>query len=283
MANSTVAVDQVANNWVVRISGPLTTASENDVVTSVHEGLIFFTGNNGNLVIDLMQEVLTPSLIRKLSPALQELKKNKRCLYILHASRESAALVTEMAVDGLIKFAANLFSITGPEANLEIPKSAPKLDVSYINPFIDSVVSTLKVQCSVDVVPGKLFLKSKGPSINVDIAAVIGLTSEGFMGSVNICFPKEVFLGIMSKMLGETFTEITQDIQDGAGELLNIIFGQAKKVLNERGFSFEKAIPTIVTGDSLKTTHLTPSPTIVVPFTCEFGPIHIEVTTQTSA
>ncbi len=38
----------------------------------------------------------------------------------------------------------------------------------------------------------------------------------------------------MGGMLGEEIKEINQDIQDGAGELLNIIFGFTKRVLNKK-------------------------------------------------
>jgi hypothetical protein len=48
----------------------------------------------------------------------------------------------------------------------------------------------------------------------------------------------------MGKMLGEEFKAITQDLQTGAAELLNIIFGSAKVVLNEQGYAIQKAIPT---------------------------------------
>src|SRR5688572_11064834 len=93
---------------------------------------------------------------------------------------------------------------------------------------------------------GKPFLKGSGPSPSMDIAAVIGLTSKSFNGSVAICFPKAVFLMIMEKLLGETHKDIDKELEDGASELLNIIFGQAKKVLYAKGYAIERAVPTIV-------------------------------------
>jgi chemotaxis protein CheX len=109
----------------------------------------------------------------------------------------------------------------------------PKLDANFINPFISGTVSTLKIQCSVDAHAGTAFLKSKtSPKLKTDIAGLIGITSEAFRGNIAICFPEKTFLGIMSQMLGEEFTEINNEVEDGAGELMNIIFGTAKKVLN---------------------------------------------------
>jgi chemotaxis protein CheX len=158
----------------------------------------------------------------------------------------------------------------------------PKFDVNFINPFIDGAVETLKVQCSMPTTAGKPFLKGKGPEITTDIAAVIGLTSTAFNGSLAICFPQKIFLTMMEKMLGEKYTSITQELEDGASELLNIIFGQAKKILNERGYHIQKAIPTIVRGSDILVRHLTPSATIVLPFETEVGVFHIEIATQAS-
>jgi chemotaxis protein CheX len=85
---------------------------------------------------------------------------------------------------------------------------------------------------------------------------------------------------MMERMLGEKYPEITQELEDGASELLNIIFGQAKKVLNERGYRIEKAIPTIIRGTDVAIRHHTASPTVVLPFDTDLGVFHIEVTTQ---
>ncbi len=156
----------------------------------------------------------------------------------------------------------------------------PKVDVNFINPFIEGAVETLKVQCSFTARSGKPFLKGKGPQLKTDIAAVIGLTSQSFKGSVAICFPEEVFLMVMERMLGEKYSTITKELEDGASELLNIIFGQAKKVLNQKGYAIEKAIPTIIKGSDIAIKHLTPSPTIVLPFETEVGIFQIEIATQ---
>lgn len=153
----------------------------------------------------------------------------------------------------------------------------PKIDVQFLNPFIDSTIETLKVQCQTEVKPGKTFLKGTGPVITIDIAAIIGLASDAFQGNIAICFPKAVFLSLMGKMLSDTFSMITPDLEDGASELLNIIFGQAKRILNQKGYKIEKAIPTIIRGNDIKVRQLAQKPVLVLPFDTEFGAIHIEI------
>lgn len=162
----------------------------------------------------------------------------------------------------------------------------PKIDVNFVNPFITGAIETLRVQSSVEVHPEKIFLKGKSTEClaltSVDIAAVIGLTSTVFKGSVAICFPQAIFLAIMGNMFGETYTEITQELEDGASELLNIIFGIAKRALNTQGYSIERALPTIVRGKDINVRHMSDKPTIVVPFQTKFGPFHIEIATEGS-
>ncbi|MDX9731901.1 MAG: chemotaxis protein CheX, partial [Bdellovibrionales bacterium] len=112
------------------------------------------------------------------------------------------------------------------------------------------------------------------------IAGVISLTSAAFKGSIAICYPQETFLSLMSHMLGETYTAITNDLEDGAAELLNITFGQAKAVLNEKGYKIDKAIPTVVRGRELRVRHVASQPTMIVPFESSSGPLHIEISLE---
>lgn len=159
-----------------------------------------------------------------------------------------------------------------------------QLDVQFFKPFVEGTLHTLKVQCSLEAKPGKPYFKgSEKEAENIEIAAVIGLTSNAFNGSITLCFPKNVFLTIMSNMMGETYSEITNELEDGAAELLNIIFGQAKKVLNEKDYSIQKAIPTVVRGSHIHTTHLTKNKIVVLPFTTERGNLYIEISTESKS
>lgn len=154
-----------------------------------------------------------------------------------------------------------------------------KLDVRFFKPFIDGTIKALKVQSQIEAKPGKPYFKQREQS-NIDIAAVIGLTSAAFTGTITLCFPAAVFLKAMSNMLDEEFTTITQDLQDGAAELLNIIFGQAKIVLNEEGYEIQKAIPTVISGSNLSTVHVSKVPVIVIPFSSSAGAFYIEISIE---
>jgi len=155
-----------------------------------------------------------------------------------------------------------------------------KLDTEFYKPFVDGAIKTLNLQCHADTKPEEPFVKGTKPQPRFELAGVIGITSSAFNGTITLCFPKQVFLTLMSNMLGETFTDITDDLQSGAAELLNIIFGSAKAVLNEQGHTIQKAIPTVIKGDSIQTTHLGTGTVMVLPFAAAGGHFHIEVSTE---
>ena len=156
-----------------------------------------------------------------------------------------------------------------------------KLDSAFIQPFLDGTITTLKVQCQMEATMTKPYIKGTGSEKpgQVDIAGMLGITSDQFKGSMSLCFPEKTFLAIMGNMLGETYTTITPDVEDGAGELINIIFGYAKRVLNEKGCTIQKALPTIVRGSAITVHHLPKGPIMVLPFTTNNGPFHIEIAT----
>lgn len=153
-------------------------------------------------------------------------------------------------------------------------------DPEFFKPFVEGTVNTLKTMCSIDATLGKPFIKGRVPPPDFQVAAMIGLTSTQFTGSIALCFPEKLFLKIMSNMLGETFTSITPDLQSGAAELLNIIFGGAKTVLNQKGHTIQMARPMVIQGATLKTTHLGKDPVMVLPFSTSSGEIHIEIATE---
>ena len=155
--------------------------------------------------------------------------------------------------------------------------AAKPLDPSFFRPFVEGTLNTLKVSCAVEATPDKPFIKGMRDQPEFEIAGVIGLTSASFTGSITLCFPSGLYLALMSNMLGEKFTEITKDLQDGAAELLNMIFGHAKVVLNKEGHAIEKAIPAVIYGKGLRSSHPGQAKVIVLPFKTAHGELHIEI------
>ena len=156
-------------------------------------------------------------------------------------------------------------------------KKSNKLDENFINPFLEGTIEVLKIQAQTTAKAG--LPKSKDPRapFGGDISGVIGLVSETFTGSVVISFPAATFLAIMSRMLGEEYKELTPEISDGAAEMTNIIFGYAKRVLNEKGYGIKMAIPSVISGKDHSIQNHTNGPRLSIPFESDAGVFSIEV------
>ncbi len=148
---------------------------------------------------------------------------------------------------------------------------------NLIQSFQEGTVETLRIQCNCEIKSLPYYIREDQSEMSADVAGVIGMTSSQFVGAIAITFSKATYLEVMGKMFGEEFQAITQDIEDGAGELLNIIFGHAKAKLNNNGHDIERAIPSVVQGETFEMQNLTPTPSIVMPFQTEKGTFEIEI------
>lgn len=151
------------------------------------------------------------------------------------------------------------------------------MDVSYINPFISSTVTTFKTMMNTNVKAGNVSLK-KGDSPLFDVSGIIGLTGEA-TGSVCISFPKLVALEVISTMLGMTVDEIGPDVVDGIGEIANIIAGNAKQDLAQ--FKINISLPNVIIGQDHSVTPPTGAPALIVPFDSSLGNFAMEISLLT--
>lgn len=202
------------------------------------------------------------------------LKSNDRKLRFILASSALKANFKSLGIDDAFKTSASL-----KDALVDFGLSAKRtLDTEFINPFLDSTMNVLKVQAGVDAGAGKIYLKKIEEPLLGDISGVIGIVSDKFTGAVVISFPEATFLKVMGGMLGEEYHELNQDILDGAGEITNIIFGQAKVILNEKGYGIKTALPSVVHGkDHSVMSHDINGPSVVVPFESSAGKFFVEI------
>jgi chemotaxis protein CheX len=155
-----------------------------------------------------------------------------------------------------------------------------KLSTEFVVAFLEGTRNTLKIQCGIDATPEKPFLKGTHPEPQVALTGIIGMMSDQFNGNIHLSFTESAFLAIMGKMLGEEFKTITDELSSGASEMLNIIYGSAKTVLNKQGYNIRTAIPTVIRGHDLRIKTVSPSPTLILPFKTPFGDFFLEITEQ---
>ena len=149
------------------------------------------------------------------------------------------------------------------------------MDVRMINPFIEATLHVLETMASTKSEGGKPYLK-KDQVAKGDVSAIIGLTGDA-KGTISVSFTEKSILSIVSNMFSQEMKDMNEEIKDAVGEISNMISGQARQKLNELGWSFKAAIPTVVMGKNHVVTHFTHEKIIAIPFQTEHGGFTIEV------
>ncbi|MGK5088935.1 chemotaxis protein CheX [Bdellovibrionota bacterium FG-2] len=153
---------------------------------------------------------------------------------------------------------------------------AAQIDFNFLTPFIEGASKALRDLCNISPRIDKVAPASEVEDLPIAIAGVIGITGAKYRGAMTIGFPKEVFLHVMSKMLGEDYKEITPDLADGAAELSNIVFGQAKMTLNQLGHNIQMALPNVVMGKEVASRPSNNANAARIIFETAAGPFMIE-------
>jgi chemotaxis protein CheX len=201
------------------------------------------------------------------------LKKDQKSLYSINVSD---GIMKQLRTDGVLQVFTPIEGIEKIPAEEGVTAKGASFNVEFINPFLAATQKTLDVQCKTKTSPKTPFLKKESMP-NMAIVGVLSLASKSFNGSIVLCFPQTVFLKIYENMFGEKHEKISAEMEDAAAELLNIIYGQAKIELNSKGYDFQKALPTVMTGDKMSVRHSGARPAVVIPFETDFGLFHVEI------
>lgn len=154
------------------------------------------------------------------------------------------------------------------------------MNVEFINPFINATMNVLSTMGGVAPKPQKPHLKNGSRSYG-EVTGIIGLAGKEAKGSFAVSFSKSCIVKVVSNMLGEDIEDLENDIIDAVGEIANMISGGARAELENKGYSFEMAIPSVISGMGHKVVHMTDFPIIVVPFDTEHGPFFVEACLKT--
>lgn len=150
------------------------------------------------------------------------------------------------------------------------------MNIKYINPLLESTVTVLSTMAMIEATPGKPSVKDGSTTLG-DVTGLIDLKSEDTHGSLAIGFSKHAILDITARMLGEELDSIDETVIDVAGEITNMITGNAKRLFSESGLEFELTRPSTIVGLEQPLKHSVKGSTILLPFTCNAGNIYVEV------
>lgn len=150
------------------------------------------------------------------------------------------------------------------------------MDVELAKPFMKAAIDVIGTMAFITPRPGKPFVK-KNTIATGDVTGLVGLTGDGNKrGSVSISFSKSCAVAMVKNMLGDDIQDIMSDVKDAVGEITNMISGQARAGLAEKGLTLAGSTPTVIMGDNHSITHIAKSPIMAIPFETDAGNFTIE-------
>lgn len=230
-----------------------------------------------HLLIDLREcGTLHRSMARSLMQIAAAIKKTKKIIRVVSQSLEHHEFFKEQGVSAQFPIVSNL-ELAEKDFAAARPKPS-KVDVNFINAFLAGTVEVLKLQANTEATSAPPQVREKDSPIEGDISGVIEISSNHFNGSVIISFPEQTFLTLIDRMIGERHDAISPVNSDGAAELANIIFGYAKRILNDKeDRGLKMASPTVVYGKELTSFRDEGGKRIAVPFESNAGNFTVEI------
>ncbi len=148
------------------------------------------------------------------------------------------------------------------------------MDVELAKPFIKAAVSVISTMAFITPRAGKPFVK-KNSMAQGDVTGLVGLTGEK-NGSVSLSFSRTCAVAIVKNMLGDDISDIMNDVKDAVGEITNMVSGQARAGLAEKGLVFQGSTPSVIMGDGHTISHMAKTPIMAIPFETDHGGFTIE-------
>lgn len=150
------------------------------------------------------------------------------------------------------------------------------MNVEFVNPFINGLLNVLETMAQTKLNPGKPKRKQSDIAKG-DVSGLIGMVGPQVKGSMSITFDEQLALVIMERMVGERHEKIDAEVGDMVGEVTNMICGNAKRDLAEKGFEFGMATPIVVSGKQHTISHQVDGSKLIMPFMCDDGFAHMEI------
>ena len=193
------------------------------------------------------------------------------CQFAIVGNQKIYGVIVAQALERVIPVYASLDDLVVRVEETKVSKSH-----QFLNTLLESVIHTLKISFQSEVkITDKKQIDDVTAIPSFQIGAAAGILSAHFNGNLVVGFKTQDFLAAMSRFLSRKFTEVTPVIRDGAAELLNVIIGQTKIKLNQKGFDIQQVIPTVISGDNVDIGPMTNQSAILISFQVEFGEFFI--------
>ncbi len=155
------------------------------------------------------------------------------------------------------------------------------VNMKIVMPFVDGTVQVIETMTKEKTSRTSMFLKTNY-SMFGDASGVMGITGET-EGVVVVTFHRDLAFHLVAKMVGCGEDDLSvEDVNDGIGEIINMIAGSAKKTLSGTDFAFDISLPTVIMGHGHQIAHQRNVPVIVIVFDCNGKPFAIQLCVTSS-
>ena len=113
-------------------------------------------------------------------------------------------------------------------------------------------------------------------SLENSITGMVGLAGV-CKGVLAVHFPKQVALDVTGSFIGMEVDEINADVQDAIGEIANMLGGNLKTILSERGKDIMLSMPSTFSGDRYSFTYQVEVDRVILPFQTPSGMFYVEI------
>jgi chemotaxis protein CheX len=153
------------------------------------------------------------------------------------------------------------------------------MNVKFLNPFVEAATEVLMAEVQATVTRGNLTMQKSALTTD-DITVLIHLVGQ-VQGVVLLEMTESTGLAMVSRMMGQEFTEFSNLAQSGVAELGNVITGRATVKLSENGYQSTISPPTLITGKGIQVSTLDFS-RIIVPLETELGSLEVHLALRES-
>ena len=125
---------------------------------------------------------------------------------------------------------------------------AHSINTQFILPFIEATHSTFELMMNRKVKRKDVYIKKNFVMFG-DISGVVGVSGH-ICGTSSVSLPADFAVEVIGDLMGEEIEGGIGDtaVQDGVGEIINMITGGAKTALGNTAYKMEHTLPTIITG-----------------------------------
>lgn len=152
------------------------------------------------------------------------------------------------------------------------------LDEHLYRDIAMAVTAAMKSTFGIDVTTDNFELGKGMVSLVGDVSGIIGLEQSQLDGTMTLSLTDETVRSILPRVIGQNASVTHEMTVDAVGELTNMIFGQIKTELNNRGHNIKLGIPSVVTGRGHFISQFHRGSYMIIPFYIEGNLFQVHIT-----